>query len=121
MACFIRRWSIETTFEESRAHLGFETQRQWSDLAIERITPCLLGLYSLVALLAHDLYLDGRLMVRKSAWYAKEQAMFSDALAAVRQHLWEVEYFSTSTPDTEWVEIPRVYLQRLMQSVCYTH
>ena len=121
VACFIKRWSIETTFEESRAHLGFETQRQWSDVAIERTTPCLLSLYSLVTLLAHDLYLDGRLMVRKSAWYAKEQATFSDALAAVRQHLWEVEYFSTSTPDTEWVEIPRVYLQRLMQSVCYTH
>ena len=121
VACFIKRWSIETTFEESRAHLGFETQRQWSDLAIERTTPCLLSLYSLVALLAHGLYLDGRLAVRQSAWYAKEQATFSDALAAVRQHLWKVEYFSTSTPDTEWVEIPRVYLQGLMQSACYTH
>ena len=121
VACFIKRWSIETTFEESRAHLGFETQRQWSDLAIERTTPCLLSLYSLVALLAHGLYLDGRLAVRQSAWYAKEQATFSDTLAAVRQHLWEVEYFSTSTPDTEWVEIPRVYLQGLMQSACYTH
>ena len=121
MACFIKRWSIETTFEESRAHLGFETQRQWSDLAIERTPPCLLSLYSLVALLAHGLYLDGRLAVRQSAWYAKEQATFSDALAAVRQHLWKVEYFSTSTPDTEWVEIPRVYLQGLMQSACYTH
>ena len=129
VACFIKRWGIETTFEESRAHLGFETQRQWSDLAIERTTPCLLSLYSLVALLAHDLYpgsspgqvLDGRLAVRRSAWYGKEQATFSDALAAVRQHLWEAEYFPTSTPDTEWVEIPRVYLQRLMQSVCYTH
>ena len=121
VASFIKRWSIETTFEESRAHLGFETQRQWSDLAIERTTPCLLSLYSLVALLAHGLYLDGRLAVRQSAWHAKEQATFSDALAAARQHLWEVEYFSTSTPDTEWVEIPRVYLQGLMQSACYTH
>ena len=121
VACFIKRWSIETTFEESRAHLGFETQRQWSDLAIERTTPCLLGLYSMVALLAHDLYLDGRLAVRQSAWYGKEQATFSDALASVRQYLWEAEYFSTSTPDADKVEIPRVYLQSLMQSVCYTH
>ena len=86
-------------------------------------------LYSLVALLAHDLYLDGRLAVRTSAWYAKEQAtpdqvrgrLFSDALAAVRQYLWEVEYFSTSTPDTELIDVPRVYLQGLMQAVCYTH
>ena len=121
MACFIKRWGIETTFEESHAHLGFETQRQGSDLAIERTTPCLLSLYSLVALLAHDLYLDGRLMVRKSAWQAKQQATFSDALATVRQHLWEVGYFSTSTPDTELIEVPRIYLQGLMQSVCYTH
>ena len=81
----------------------------------------LLSLYSLVALLAHDLYLDGRLAIRTSAWYAKEQATFSDALAAVRQHLWEVEYFSTSTPDTELIEVPRIYLRGLMQSVCYTH
>ncbi len=57
VTCFIKRWSITTTFEESRAHLGFETQRQGSDLAIERTTPCLLSLYSLVALLAHGLYL----------------------------------------------------------------
>ena len=107
--------------KESRATWALRTQRQGSDLAIERTTPCLLGLYSLVALLAHGLYLDGRLAVRQSAWYAKEQATFSDALAALRQHLWKVEYFSTSTPDTEWVEIPRVYLQGLMQSACYTH
>ena len=121
VACFIKRWTIETTFEESRAHLGFETQRQWSDLAIERTTPCLLSLYSLVSLLAYDLYLDGGLRVRTSAWYAKQQATFSDALASVRQDLWEAEYSSTSTPNTELIEIPRNSLQGLMQSVCYTH
>ena len=33
---FTLRWSIESTFEETRAHLGIETQRQWSDVAIER-------------------------------------------------------------------------------------
>ena len=121
VTCYIKRWSIETTFEESRAHLGFETQRQWSDLAIERITPCLLALYSLVSLLAHGLYLEGRLAVRENTWYAKQQATFSDALAAVRHHLWEVEYFSTSASDGDSLEIPRVYLQHLMQSACYTH
>jgi hypothetical protein len=36
---FVKRWPIEVTYEESRAHLGVETQRQWSDLAIERSTP----------------------------------------------------------------------------------
>ena len=79
------------------------------------------GLYSLVARLAHYLYLEGRLAVGKSAWYIKRHATFDDALAVVRQHLWEVEYSSTSTVGTEWVEILGVYLQGLMQLVCYTH
>src|SRR5215469_1534056 len=47
VADFMKRWSLEVTYEESRAHLGIETQRQWSDLAIERTTPLLFGLYSL--------------------------------------------------------------------------
>ena len=121
VSAYIQRWSIETTFEESRAHLGFETQRQWSDLATERTTPCLLGLYSIVVLLANGLYRSGGLSVRRFAWYDKQQATFSDALAAVRYHLWEAEHFSTSPPNTERVEIPRVSLQCLLQSVCYTH
>ena len=52
---FIQRWQVETTFQETRAHLGVETQRQWSDRAIARTTPCLLGLFSLVTLLAAQL------------------------------------------------------------------
>ena len=55
IAVFVRRWQIEVTFQEVRAHLGVETQRQWSDLAIERTTPALLGLYSLVCLWAGDI------------------------------------------------------------------
>ena len=121
VSTYIQHWSIETTFEESRAHLGFETQRQWSDLATERTTPCLLGLYSIVALLAHGLHQAGGLSVRRLAWCDKQQATFSDALAAVRYHLWEVEHFSTSPSNTEHVEIPRASLQCLLQSVCYTH
>ena len=101
--------------------ISVETPRQWSDLATERTTPCLLGLYSIVVLLAHGLYRSGGLSVRRFAWYDKQQATFSDALAAVRYHLWEVEHFSTSPPSTERVEIPCVSLQWLMQAVCYTH
>jgi len=56
IAWFIARWNIEVTFEELRAHLGFETQRQWSDKAIERTTPCLFGLFSLVVLMAKILH-----------------------------------------------------------------
>ena len=52
---FVSRWQVEVTFQETRAHLGVETKRQWSDLAILRTTPALLGLFSLVTLWAHDL------------------------------------------------------------------
>lgn len=64
---FVRRWTVEVTFEEARRHLGVETQRQWSDQAIARTTPCLLGLFSLVALMADRLHTDGRLTVAESA------------------------------------------------------
>jgi hypothetical protein len=85
-----KRWSIETTFEESRAHLEFETQRQWADLAMERTSPFLLSVSATVTLVAHRLYQDGCLPVRASAWYTKPHATFSDVLAAVRLHLWDV-------------------------------
>ena len=84
---FVRRWSVEVTFAEVRRHLGVETQRQWSDLAIARTTPALLGLFSLVTLWAEDL-LGGGVVPRRAAWYPKPQPTFSDALAAVRHRLW---------------------------------
>jgi hypothetical protein len=42
-------------FAEVRAHLGVVTQRQWSDKAILRTTPALLGLFSIVTLWANAL------------------------------------------------------------------
>ena len=52
---FIQRWQLEVTFEESRAHLGIETQRQWNDKAIARTTPAIFALFSLVTLMAHQI------------------------------------------------------------------
>ena len=118
---FLKHWSTETTVEQNRAPLEVETQRQGSDLAIERITPCRLGLYWIAARWTHRLYLDGHLVVRREAWYAKERVTFGDALASLRHDRWETEYFSTSSSNPEWVEIPRVYLKPLMQSACDTH
>ncbi len=46
---------MEVAFEEAREHLGMETQRQWSDLAIARATPIILGLFSLVTIFASKL------------------------------------------------------------------
>jgi hypothetical protein len=78
---FVRRWRVETTFEEARRHLGLETQRQWSDLAILRTTPALLGLFSLVTLWTTQLEAAQRLLPECVRWYPKHASTFSDALA----------------------------------------
>ncbi|WP_407572944.1 transposase [Deinococcus altitudinis] len=64
---FVQRWQLEVTFEEVRAHLGVETQRQWTDLAIARTTPALLGLFSLVTLMAHERWQGHEPWVRRAA------------------------------------------------------
>lgn len=121
VTAFIKRWTIETTFEESRAHLGLETQRQWADRAIERTAPCLLGLYSVVALLAHALHPDGKIPIHRTAWSHKSQATVADVLAAVRRHCWGHCRYSTSAYNPDVLEIPRAELDRLAYAVCYAH
>ena len=116
---FVKRWSIEATYEESRAHLGIETQRQWSDLAIERSTPCLLGLYSLVVLLGQALHPDGKIPIQQAAWYPKTQATFSDVLATVRRQLWGGLTFQTLASHPDVCLVPRRDLARLVQAACY--
>jgi hypothetical protein len=119
IAWFVARWPLEVTFHEVRAHLGVETQRQWSDLAILRTTPALLGLFSLVTLFAAA-RLDGQpLPVRPAAWYAKTAPTFSDTLAFVRQLLWPITVFSTSPPSDEVVEIPRALFDRLTDTLAF--
>jgi hypothetical protein len=116
---FLLRWQVEVTFQEARAHLGVETQRQWSDLAIARTTPLLLGLFSIVTLLAHRLARRGTLPVHQSAWYVKPQATFSDAIALVRERIWRRTTFFTSRSDRDVIKIPRALLAGLSQAACY--
>jgi hypothetical protein len=117
---FVFRWRIETTFQEVREHLGVETQRQWSDLAILRTTPALLGLYSLITIWAHGLMDLPGAAVRPhpAAWYKKSQPTFSDAIAAVRRALWTPQDFSMSRHQTESVEIPARLLKRFVETLC---
>lgn len=119
VSLFIKRWTVEVTFEESRAHMGVETQRQWSDLAIERSTPCLLGLYSLVALFGQALHPDGDIPVQRTAWYHKREATFSDVLAEVRCQLWGNFTYHTSPQDPDVCLVPRSHVDRLAYAVCY--
>jgi hypothetical protein len=118
---FVQRWQVEVTFEETRRHLGVETQRQWSDKAIARTTPLLLGLFSWVTLVAHSLYSQQPLpVVRQAAWYIKPLPTFSDALALVRQHLWAAyPTFRISKEAPDMVKIPRPLFDTLVSTLCY--
>lgn len=117
---FVLRWQLEVTFQEGRAHLGIETQRQWSDLAIARTTPVLFGLFSWVTLAAHVLGAGEVVPLRAAAWYSKPLPTFSDAIALVRQRLWShSESFCMSLPPADMVKIPRTLLSRLVHTACY--
>jgi len=93
---FVRRWQVEVTFHEVRTHLGVETQRQWADLSILRITPALLSLFSVVTLLANLLARNQKFPVQQTAWYPKKLPTFSDALALVKEILFVQHHFPTS-------------------------
>src|SRR5215216_4222928 len=119
LSWFVMRWQLEVTFQEARRHLGFETQRQWSDLAIRRTTPALLGLFSIVTLLAHKQKAQVSASVRITAWYDKPRPTFSDTLALVRKELWAQEIFCGSSRQTDTVKVPREFMERLTDAVCY--
>lgn len=119
IADFVKRWSLEVTFEETRAHLGLETQRQWSDKAIERTTPALLGLFSLTVLLALAFHPDGQIPLRQTAWHLKSYATFSDVLALVRWRLWLHSLFQTSALPPALRLLSPVQVARLLSAVCY--
>jgi hypothetical protein len=116
---FVMRWQLEVTFQEMRRHLGFETQRQWSDLAIRRTTPALLGLFSLVTLFAHGRMAQAAGAFRRAAWYHKSFPTFADALALVRKELWAQEPFYGSPAETDTIKVPRAFVERLTDAVCY--
>jgi hypothetical protein len=106
IAYFVRRWRIEVTFAEVRRHLGVETQRQWSDLAIERSTPILLALFSIVTLWANLLHHKGTLKIKSTAWYPKKHITFSDAIADVKLHIYHSNNYQTSTQNNDMHYLP---------------
>jgi hypothetical protein len=118
LSLFSRRWSMETTYEEARARLGVETQRQWSDPAVFRTTPLLLGLHSVVALYVHQHAERLALSPRRAAWYPKPAATFADALARLRQHLW-FEHVVSSAGKADMTEPVPPEVQRLIEVACY--
>jgi len=102
----VMRWSVEATFEEGRAHMGIETQRQWSDKAIARTTPLLFGLFSVVALATLKFYQTGEIPIERTAWYKKEEPTFSDCIALVRRRIWQARYLMMSDENSNIIKFP---------------
>jgi hypothetical protein len=119
LAWFVQRWQVEVTFQQVRAHVGFETQRQWSDLAIARTSPILLGLFSLITVLANSLASGGQLPISSSSWYRKSLPTFADAISLVRQRYWHLPNLLISSPDTKVVKIPVPIFNQLSIALCW--
>jgi DDE superfamily endonuclease len=116
---FVRRWRVEVTLREVRDHLGVETQRQWSDRAVARATPCLLGLFSLVTLLAARLDRRARSAVLTDAWYRKPRPTFADTLAAVRRHFWCEQGWLTSRHRSEATKLNPALRRGITHALCH--
>lgn len=116
---FVLRWQLEVTFREVRVHLGVETQRQWSDLAMARTTPALLGLFSRVTVLAHQRARRKKLPMRQTAWYRQPRPTFSDALAVVRHSLWCHVDLSPSPKRADSKKLSPRLLERFAEALCY--
>ena len=116
---FVQRWPVEVTFRAARNHLGLETQRQWSDRAIARTTPCLLGLFSLTALLGSRLSTHTKRAVAAAAWYRKTQPTFADTLAAVRKEIWAAQGFSMSRIRSDSRKLPSRLREGIAYALCH--
>jgi hypothetical protein len=116
---FVLRWRLEVTWQEARAHLGMETQRQWNARAIARTTPALLGLFSIITLWAGQVAQEHALPIRQAVWYRKIQPTFAEAIAGVRQYLWTSTHLYMSPAKSDMVEIPSALLNRLTETLCY--
>jgi hypothetical protein len=77
------------------------------------------SLYSLITLTAQLLIEKGATCVRSTTWYEKTCPTFSDAIAWVRQQLWEHIHFSTSQQETDINQMPRALLERFIDALCY--
>ena len=126
LSWFVMRWQIEATFQEVHRHLGFETQRQWSEMAIRRtihrrsvgfvLAGRFVRVWGRMTQEAADVFGQVR---RQAAWYHKSHPTFADALALVRKELWTQGAYRGSLADTETVKVPRAFMERLTDVLCY--
>ena len=115
---FVLRWSIEVTFEEVRAHMGVETQRQWSDKAIGRTTPVLMGLFSLACVVLEKMVQSAPLQPAVTSWYDKKgHSTFSDVIATIRRSIWSERYFSESDKQSDSLKMNKRDLDVLINQL----
>lgn len=115
---YVLRWNVEVTFFETRAHLGIETQRQWSDKAISRTTPCLIALFLLICLFAVEMLKSNALPILSTTWYDKKsEATFSDIITFIRRSIWAGNYFNDSTFDGDYVKIKSEQWESLLDQL----
>jgi len=115
---FVRRWSMETTFQEARLYLGLEGQRQWNDLATARATPVRLALFSLVALIVQR-QPAWQGVFRRSVWYEKARPTFADALAQVRRALWRQLGFWLTEAEAEKQKPAHLLFEHFAELLAY--
>ena len=106
VSLYTGRWSIEVTFQEVRAHLGFATPRNWSKKSVLRTAACLLGLFSVVSLIFHRQTRGQGVQPAAFAWYAKTEPTFGDAMTCVRRLCW-AQVFQQSPKHMGVTKLPR--------------
>lgn len=116
---YTKRWTIEVTFEEMRAHLGLETTREWCRRSVLRLAPCLFGLFSVVSLIWHQQVQQAGCRVRSQPWYRKQQPTFSDALAEVRRLFWEETIFASLGGQAGLQKVTPELREILLEGLCY--
>jgi len=117
ISLFTARWAIETTFQELRAHLGLETPRQRVAKSVLRTGPCLFGLFSLVSLIFAEHTRHHSIRLRPTAWYAKAEPTFSDAIATVRRMFWLETILQTPAHDAAFAKLPHRLRDLLLDSL----
>ena len=90
-----------------RAHLGFETTRQRVANSVLRMAPCLLGLFSVVCLIFAEHARRHPVRPAATAWYAKKELTFSDAMATVRRVFWSQTVFEKPCDHDAFEKLPR--------------
>jgi hypothetical protein len=118
ISLYTGRWSIEVTFQECRAQLGFHTPRSWTQNSVLRTVPCLLGLFSIVSVLYHQHHQTSAAKLPEDPWYHKTEATFGDAIATLRHQLWSQTILEHPMKSMGFQKLPAKLKETLLEQLC---